>query len=546
MKTLKELQEPFNDAHNYKNRAQKEFFNRVFLRTSALDEILGPSVYFLMGEKGSGKTAYAVYMENNKYGNTTSQVTTMTETQYNKFIQLKRQGHLNYSDYASIWRAILLFVISQMILTKSKGFFSSLTNKYKKIEQSLAAWTANSLNPEIEIAFDVILREAANASIGATQVGKAEASHATERSERTTQIRHNLLNCEREFRDALQSLKLTNNHILFFDGIDYRPDTINYREYLECVKGLGEAVWQLNSEFFGSIRDSKGRIKVVLLVRPDVFHALNLYNSNSRFQDNTVFLNWSTSENDYQTSALFEACGRYFSSQQSETISPRDAWNHYYENGRQDAQIFKKLLRLTFQKPRDYLTFIKLTRRRELDSKRGHLTQFPADCASNASFTKEFSDYLLGEAKNYAAFYMTQEDFSKYIKFFQFLDGRREFTYQTFQDAYDRFKLWANGEKFDATEYLRDASSLLQLFFDMNIIGYYEVSEDLKDRFVHWSYRERSLNNISPKVKADATLLLNQGIMKALDIGTALRDSKQPSQSKRQKSFKRPGRKRRR
>ena len=62
MKTLKELQEPFNDAHNYKNRAQKEFFNRVFLRTSALDEILGPSVYFLMGEKGSGKTAYAVYM----------------------------------------------------------------------------------------------------------------------------------------------------------------------------------------------------------------------------------------------------------------------------------------------------------------------------------------------------------------------------------------------------------------------------------------------------------------------------------------------------
>ena len=174
------------------------------------------------------------------------------------------------------------------------------------------------------------------------------------------------------------------------------------------------------------------------------------------------------------------------------------------------------------------------------------MTQFPADCASNASFTKEFSDYLLGEAKNYAAFYMTQEDFSKYIKFFQFLDGRREFTYQTFQDAYDRFKLWANGEKFDATEYLRDASSLLQLFFDMNIIGYYEVSEDLKDRFVHWSYRERSLNNISPKVKADATLLLNQGIMKALDIGTALRDSKQPSQSKRQKSFKRPGRKRRR
>jgi hypothetical protein len=28
----------------------------------------------------------------------------------------------------------------------------------------------------------------------------------------------------------------------------------------------------------------------VLLVRPDVFHALNLYNSNSRIQDNSVYL----------------------------------------------------------------------------------------------------------------------------------------------------------------------------------------------------------------------------------------------------------------
>ena len=137
MKTIKELHEPFNDALNYRQRSEKDFFNKVFLRTPALDDIVKSSTYFLMGEKGSGKTAYAVYLENNPYQNTMSQVTTMTETQYGKFVQLKKQGHLNYSDYASIWRAILLFVVAQMILTKSKGFFSSFTGKYKKIEQSL-------------------------------------------------------------------------------------------------------------------------------------------------------------------------------------------------------------------------------------------------------------------------------------------------------------------------------------------------------------------------------------------------------------------------
>lgn len=539
MKSIHELREPFNDAHNYRNRSEKDFFNKVFLRTSALDELLKSSVYFLMGEKGSGKTAYAVYMENNAYRGTISQVTTITETQYHKFIQLKKKGHLNYSDYASIWRSILLFLASQMILTKSKGFFSSFTNKYKKVEQSLSNWTVNALNPEIEIAFDVILKEAAKASMQAPHFAKAEASQEARRAERTTQIRHNLLNCEREFREALASLKLAKDHILFFDGIDYRPESIDYKEYIECAKGLGEAIWQLNADFFGSIRDSKGRIKIVLLVRPDVFHALNLYNSNSRFQDNMVFLNWSTSEYEYKSSSLYELSGRYFSCQQNIETTPREAWQHYYEGGSEDAPIFKKLLRQTFQKPRDYLTFIKMTRKRAIDLKRGHLDRFEPDSASNPGFTKDFSDYLLGEAKNYAAFYMTQDDFYKYIKFFQFLDGKREFDYQAFSEAFNRFKQWANGEKFDATEYLRDADSILQLFFDMNIIGYYETSQDQKERFVHWSYRERSLNNISPKVKSDALLMLNTGIMKALDIGTALKDSSRPQTTSRKANFKR-------
>ncbi|HWL53765.1 MAG TPA: hypothetical protein VNQ90_15105 [Chthoniobacteraceae bacterium] len=539
MKAIKDLHEPFNDALNYRNRAEKDFFNKVFLRTSALNDLVKSSAYFLMGEKGSGKTAYAVYMENTQHNDTISQVTTMTETQYAKFIELKKQGHLNYSDYASIWRAILLFVIAQMILTKSKGFFSSFTGKYKKVEQSLRNWTANALNPEIEIAFDVILKEAAKSSIAAAKISKIEASQTSERAERTTQIRHNLLNCENEFREALESLKLSKSQILFFDGIDYRPESINYKEYLECVKGLGEAVWQLNNHFFGSIRDSRGRIKIVLLVRPDVFHALNLYNSNSRFQDNTVFLDWSTRESEYQQSLLYEVSGRYFSSQQTDTVSPGQAWQHYYENGRTDCHVFKKMLRLTFQKPRDYLTFIKITRKRAINTNKGHLEQFPSDCASTSGFTREFSDYLLGEAKNYAAFYMTQTDFYKYIKFFQFLDGQNNFTYRSFCESYTRFKQWANGEKFDATEYLRDADSLLQLFFDMNIIGYYEDTLDSTERFVHWSYRERSLNNIAPKVKSDVSLLLSPGISKALDIGKSMSPSGHTGPAKRKSNFKR-------
>ncbi len=57
--------EPFNDAINYRSRAEGDLFNKLFLRTKELGDCLSPSTYFLMGEKGAGKTAYAVFLENN-------------------------------------------------------------------------------------------------------------------------------------------------------------------------------------------------------------------------------------------------------------------------------------------------------------------------------------------------------------------------------------------------------------------------------------------------------------------------------------------------
>src|SRR5689334_11765427 len=114
-KALRQLEEPFNDAFNYRSRTQKELFNKLFLKTEELEQCLSPSTYFLMGEKGSGKTAYAVFLENNTVDDHRCQVTTMTESQYKRFIELKRQGKLNYSDYANIWRSMLLFLVGRML-----------------------------------------------------------------------------------------------------------------------------------------------------------------------------------------------------------------------------------------------------------------------------------------------------------------------------------------------------------------------------------------------------------------------------------------------
>ena len=58
-----------------------------------------------------------------------------------------------------------------------------------------------------------------------------------------------------------------------------------FEDYLDCVKGLANAVWSINSVFFANIKDSKGRLRVVLLIRPDIFNSLGLQNQNSKIHE---------------------------------------------------------------------------------------------------------------------------------------------------------------------------------------------------------------------------------------------------------------------
>ena len=90
-----------------------------------------------------------------------------------------------------------------------------------------------------------------------------------------TKIQHNLYYIEKMFSNALSSIKLKDDIVLFIDGIDIRPEKIKYEEYIECIKGLADAVWFLNTSTFANIKGSDGLFRVVLL-RPDIYYSLSL------------------------------------------------------------------------------------------------------------------------------------------------------------------------------------------------------------------------------------------------------------------------------
>jgi hypothetical protein len=104
-----------NDAEDYKRKDLKDFFNKVFFKNRYLDDLLKMSTFFLIGDKGTGKTAYAVFLANNEYKDTRSIISYIRETEYQKFVTLKREKHLVLSDYTAIWRVILLVLLASSI-----------------------------------------------------------------------------------------------------------------------------------------------------------------------------------------------------------------------------------------------------------------------------------------------------------------------------------------------------------------------------------------------------------------------------------------------
>lgn len=67
LKSIGELNLGYSDAENYLARERKKMFSDIFVKNSYLEKLLEPTTYFLIGEKGTGKTAYATYLANSEY-----------------------------------------------------------------------------------------------------------------------------------------------------------------------------------------------------------------------------------------------------------------------------------------------------------------------------------------------------------------------------------------------------------------------------------------------------------------------------------------------
>lgn len=529
MLKISELQLGYSDAENYKRKENKVLFSQLFVKDESVDKICEPSTSFLIGEKGTGKTAYAVYFMNSAYRNHNASLRYIRETEYRKFIALKKERHLDLSDYANIWKVILYLLLSQQIKDSegNKSFLSRFV-KFKQLKQAIDEYYLHAFSPEIIYALQFVEKSKIAAELLA-KYAKVQGSLHEEISFSESRFQTNLLYIQRQFEKALRSLKLSHNHLLFIDGIDIRPSSVPYSEYLECIKGLANAVWSINNDFFAAIKDSPGRMRAILLIRPDIFQSLGLQNQNTKIRDNSVILDWRTTYKNHRTSHLFKISDRLLSIKQDVKLPIGDIWDYYFPfNATNLFERFNKpssfitFLRLSLWRPRDIISMLCILKENVIELGLKNKEIFKLSDLTNPAFKNKLAEYLLGEVKDHLLFYYSRDNYETFLKFFEYLEGKLRFTYEEYLTAFKGLSDHIESRKIEHPSFMNTPNDFLQFLYGLNVICYIEETED-GEEFLRWCFRERSYSNIAPKVKAHEKYLIHYGLGRALNIGKKLR-----------------------
>ena len=289
MKKIQELQQVKGDAYDYyiAGNEDTDLFEKIFLVDDIVEEICKPDKYFLIGEKGSGKTAYSVYMSKSDKINSFCSISLVENTLYQRFLNMKRQKALELSSFKDVWINLIYLILAEKIRKEyGETFFSSM--KYKQLSKAIDVFYSDAFKPEFVNAFEFV--DNASASInsmmkqGLFSTGtKASAETSQKYVEQSFQI--SLLKIRDGFEKAFMSVNLKKPTILFVDGIDARPRDIDNEQYFECLVGLVNAVLEMNQSFL-----KEKQIKIMLLIRPDIMYKMPVHNMNQKLRNNSVLL----------------------------------------------------------------------------------------------------------------------------------------------------------------------------------------------------------------------------------------------------------------
>lgn len=469
------------EVAEWKLEAKLEDNARYFFHVKDVSRISSGSKAFVIGRKGSGKTAIGEHLCGLSTHDVFAEKLTFKNFPFNELYDLRDDHFTTPNQYVSLWKYVIYSCIARMMM-RNQAIDSRIREPLERLygkdpaqslRRMIGKWTASDFSVQLLGTGAKISRSSAD-------------SDASDWRRRVDIL-----------EDAIRQYLDGSRYYIVFDELDedYRTilDLRNNAQYTQLVTGLFKAAQDVTAIFSGDAY----RIHPVVLLRDDIYEVLQDSDKN-KWSDRKIDLDWDA--DDIQELLAFRLSRAIDPNSASLRFS--DAWRRMFSEGsvpvgrRQHGKMetFDYIARSTLMRPRDFIHYLQVCAQQALQRNQRNVAPILV-----RELDKGFSNYLKNE--------LVDEIHSVLPDIVEILDlmsqiRKQAFSIDEFRDAFERQR--AAGRLQTA-----DVEFVLKVLFHFSVIGN-QPRQRLISVFRYQSKEARF--NFSERV------VIHRGLFKALQI----------------------------
>lgn len=465
---------------SWKLDAKSEDTDRYFFHVEEVESIQCGEKAYVIGRKGTGKTAIAQYLLGVSNHETFSAMLSFKNFPFNDLYALKNAGFTAPNQYITLWKYLIYCNVARLMAKNEAidlAIRGPLTKLYEPepieyLERSVGKWTATDFNISV----------LGNGGGAKGQITKNNSNWI----ERTQAL-------ERIIAEHIDDSK----YLILFDELDedyrYMTEASRYQNFTDLLTGLFKAIQDIKSV----LRNTRAKIFPVVFLRDDIYDILQDPDK-TKWDDAKIDLDWNLARLKqliaFRISRTQNPAGsKIMNFDESWRLVFNDIKITYGTRQYKNQSTFEYILKSTHMRPRDLIRYLTEYAKVALETK-DKLSERTVKLADHA-----FSGYLRRELQDEIGGVVPHAQ-----KLFDVLATLRKqtFTHDEFATAYqhsvqeDIFKRY-------------DSAWVLKVLFYFSVIGNQprQINQSV------FKYRSHGA-----ELNFNESMVVHRGLLKALQI----------------------------
>ncbi|AKE51805.1 P-loop ATPase, Sll1717 family [Kangiella geojedonensis] len=469
------------EIEDWKLEAKLENNNKYFFHTRVVNKVVEGKKSYVIGRKGTGKTAISEYLVSIKEDGYFAQKLTFKNFPFNKLYELSDDGYNEPNQYITVWKYLIYSTVCQMLSKNENVDLDSREKLEKLFNHDLTSALPNAVNEWTGFKFDI---KVLGNGIGLGSEKKTSETKGADIAERV-----------RVLEQFIEHKLGKETYVVLFDELDedYKDiiDREKYKKYTDLLTSLFKAVQDIKAKF------NRFKFYPVIFLRDDIYDIL-LDPDKNKWTDYKISLEWSR---DNLKNLLAFRISRAVSLD-SDGMNFQQAWSkvfksgdvRYGNRGSKSMSIFNYITRCTQNRPRDFIRYLQICA--ELSLERGQDKVTPSIVKTVA---KPFSNYLKTEMEDeiHGALPEIKKIFNLFTKL-----RKQTLNISEFEKIYNAEVSAENIPK-------RDYQFILEMLFMFSVIG--NVTTQKNHQVFRYQNKDARLN-------MNEQICVHRGLYRALQI----------------------------